>query len=238
MAAGPTPMAVVSGVNTTPTLLMVHVDHLHRPVKMTNAAGASVWSAVWLPWGGAHTITGAESLDARFPGQWYQLEAGLHYNWHRSYDPTLGRYTQPDPLGFVDGPGVYGYAGGDAQARVDKDGRQIVTDDPDADADKISKCALIRIITVTYCKFQNFSCHGILDTCESIKKKINQKNICITIQKLLTSYCFPNSPSHDQRIDDEEKGIERCRRIARQKKCDPSCSAPEDLPPLGPLLGE
>ncbi len=34
------PMAVVSGVNTTPTLLMVHVDHLHRPVKMTNAAGA------------------------------------------------------------------------------------------------------------------------------------------------------------------------------------------------------
>jgi RHS repeat-associated protein len=30
-----------------------------------------------------------------------QLEAGLHYNWHRHYDPSLGRYTQPDPLGFV-----------------------------------------------------------------------------------------------------------------------------------------
>ena len=103
------PMAVVSGVNTTPALLMVHVDHLHRPVKMTNAAGASVWSAVWLPWGGAHAITGAEINDARFPGQWFQLEAGLHYNWHRHYDPSLGRYTQPDPLGFVDGPGVYAY---------------------------------------------------------------------------------------------------------------------------------
>jgi hypothetical protein len=45
------PMAVVSGVNTTPTLLMVHVDHLHRPVKMTNSTGTVVWSAVWLPLG-------------------------------------------------------------------------------------------------------------------------------------------------------------------------------------------
>ncbi|MEQ1712208.1 MAG: RHS repeat-associated core domain-containing protein, partial [Hyphomicrobium sp.] len=49
-------------------------------------------------------------LNARFPGQWFQVESGLHYNWHRHYDPTIGRYTQPDPLGFVDGPSVYAYA--------------------------------------------------------------------------------------------------------------------------------
>ena len=42
-------------------------------------------------------------------GQWFQLEAGLHYDWHRSYDPTIGCYTQPDPLGFIDGASVYGY---------------------------------------------------------------------------------------------------------------------------------
>ena len=33
-------------------------------------------------------------LDASFPGQWFQLEAGLAYNWHRHYDATLGQYTQ------------------------------------------------------------------------------------------------------------------------------------------------
>ncbi|MGE0056288.1 MAG: RHS repeat-associated core domain-containing protein [Hyphomicrobium sp.] len=33
----------------------------------------------------------------------------MHYNWHRHYDPSLGRYTQPDPLGFVDGPSVLAY---------------------------------------------------------------------------------------------------------------------------------
>jgi RHS repeat-associated protein len=50
------------------------------------------------------------TMDLRFPGQWFQLETGLHYNWHRHYDPTTGRYLQPDPLGFVDGPGIFGYA--------------------------------------------------------------------------------------------------------------------------------
>ena len=59
-----------------------------------------MWDATWLPWGGAHSITGTGVLNARLPGQWFQLEAGLHYNWHRHYDPTIGRYTQPDPLGL------------------------------------------------------------------------------------------------------------------------------------------
>jgi RHS repeat-associated protein len=118
------PVAVVDAVNTaTPVTWFVHVDHQHRPIKMTNAAKAVVWDAVWLPWGGVHSITGSATLDARFPGQWFQLETGLHYNWHRSYDPTLGRYTQPDPLGFVDGPSVYGYVSGGPQAEIDTDGR-------------------------------------------------------------------------------------------------------------------
>jgi RHS repeat-associated protein len=102
---------------------MVHVDHLNRPSRMTDAAKAVVWTATWLPWGGVHAITGSASLDARLPGQWYQLEAGLHYNWHRHYDPSLGRYTQPDPLGFVDGPSVFGYAKGSPYSVVDPEGR-------------------------------------------------------------------------------------------------------------------
>jgi RHS repeat-associated protein len=84
-----------------------------------------VWTAAWLPWGGVQSITGTGALNLRFPGQWFQLETGLHYNWHRSYDPSLGRYTQPDPLGFVDGPSVYGYAGGSPGRYVDPDGRWI-----------------------------------------------------------------------------------------------------------------
>jgi RHS repeat-associated protein len=60
---------------------------------------------------------------ARFPGQWFQIESGLHYNWHRHYDPSIGRYTQPDPLRFVDGPSVYAYAGNSPIMYIDEDGR-------------------------------------------------------------------------------------------------------------------
>jgi RHS repeat-associated protein len=101
----------------------VHVDHLNRPKNMTNASKASVWDVDWAPWGAPYAITGSATLDARFPGQWYQMEAGLHYNWHRHYDPTLGRYTQPDPLGFVDGPNVYAYVKSSPGMWVDPDGR-------------------------------------------------------------------------------------------------------------------
>jgi RHS repeat-associated protein len=124
------PVAVIDGVNTaTPVTLMVHVDHLNRPVRMTNSAKASVWDVVYTPWGAFHSATGAQTLNTRFPGQWFQLESGLHYNWHRHYDPSLGRYTQPDPLGFVDGPSVYAYAKGSPHRYVDRDGRVVIADD-------------------------------------------------------------------------------------------------------------
>jgi RHS repeat-associated protein len=37
--------------------------------------------------------------DLRFPGQIYDVQAGLHSNGMRDYDPSTGRYMQPDPLG-------------------------------------------------------------------------------------------------------------------------------------------
>jgi RHS repeat-associated protein len=120
------PLAVVDGVNTaSPVTWWVHTDHLNRPVMMTDAAKGQVWQAVWKPFGEAQSITGPAALDTRFPGQWFQIESGLHYNWHRQYDPTTGRYTQPDPLGFVDGPGVFAYAKSASLSYIDKDGRGI-----------------------------------------------------------------------------------------------------------------
>ena len=93
------PVAVVTDIAAaTPTIYFAHVEHLRRPIAMSDASKAFVWQAKWLPFGAAHNITGTVSLDARFPGQWFQIESGFHYNWHRHYDPSIGRYTQPDPL--------------------------------------------------------------------------------------------------------------------------------------------
>ncbi|WP_437735244.1 RHS repeat-associated core domain-containing protein [Sorangium sp. So ce1335] len=45
----------------------------------------------------------------RFEGQYADPETGLVYNMHRYYDPALGRYISPDPLGISAGPNRYMY---------------------------------------------------------------------------------------------------------------------------------
>ncbi|QSQ11543.1 RHS repeat-associated core domain-containing protein [Myxococcus landrumus] len=44
--------------------------------------------------------TGAEPFwtPLRFPGQYHDLETGLFENWNRYYDPSTGRYLQPEPM--------------------------------------------------------------------------------------------------------------------------------------------
>jgi RHS repeat-associated protein len=103
------PLAVVANADTSPTLYFVHPDHLNRPIRMTDGGESVVWDAIYNPFGDVYSITGSASNNLRFPGQYFLIEDGLHYNWFRHYDPTLGRYIQPDPLGFVDGPSMYAY---------------------------------------------------------------------------------------------------------------------------------
>jgi RHS repeat-associated protein len=119
------PLAIVDTVNTTPTLLMVHSDHLGRPTRLTDATKATVWQATYKPWGEVQSISGTRANNLRFPGQYFQIETNLAYNWHRHYDPATGRYTQPDPLGFVDGPSIYAYAGSSPVILTDRSGQTL-----------------------------------------------------------------------------------------------------------------
>ena len=46
----------------------------------------------------------------RYQGQYLDRETGLHYNTFRYYDPDIGRFTQPDPIGLLGGFNLYQYA--------------------------------------------------------------------------------------------------------------------------------
>ncbi len=119
------PIDLPLAIAESSTLTTAHADHLGRPTRMTDAAKATVWQATWKPWGEIHQLSGTSTQNLRYPGQYFQIETGLHYNHHRNYDPITGRYTQPDPLRFVDGPSIYAYAGNSPYMYVDREGRAI-----------------------------------------------------------------------------------------------------------------
>ncbi|MCK4815486.1 RHS domain-containing protein, partial [bacterium] len=78
-----------------------HNDHLGTPQVMTDESGTVAWRADYMPFGHADVIVGAIDNNFRLPGQYYDQETGLHYNYHRYYDPRTGRYLRVDPSHYL-----------------------------------------------------------------------------------------------------------------------------------------
>jgi len=68
---------------------MIHTDHLGTPHKMTDANQAIVWSAYYKPFGTATITVSTITNNLRFPGQYYDAETELNYNFFRDYNPML-----------------------------------------------------------------------------------------------------------------------------------------------------
>ena len=67
---------------------------------------------------------GAFDLPLRLPGQYFDKETNLHYNYFRDYDPGIGRYVESDPIGLSGGMNLYGYANQDPIRHFDRHGMQ------------------------------------------------------------------------------------------------------------------
>ncbi|MBP2337433.1 RHS repeat-associated protein [Saccharothrix coeruleofusca] len=84
-------------------------DIVGTPTELVDERGIPAWRQESTLWGLPAARVGAADTPLRFPGQYYDAETGLHYNYLRYYDPLAARYTSPDPLGLFGGPSPHGY---------------------------------------------------------------------------------------------------------------------------------
>lgn len=107
---GMTPLAQIDNNGGTETITYLHTDHLMTNRLATDESQIIVWRWEGEAFGNTAAVElGSVSVNLRFPGQYYDTETGLHYNYHRYYDPSLGRYITSDPVGLHGGMNTYSY---------------------------------------------------------------------------------------------------------------------------------
>jgi RHS repeat-associated protein len=132
---GPMPIATYTGNRH----YAVHTDHLNTPRRLTQSNKQVAWQWAFSAFGDEQPTTGKNryvdpattpnagsttiadvTFNLRYPGQYFDKESGLSYNYFRSYDAKTGRYTQSDPIGLDGGWNKFGYADGDGINNFDR----------------------------------------------------------------------------------------------------------------------
>jgi RHS repeat-associated protein len=124
-ASGPMPVAAIYGTKH----YAIQSDHLNTPRRLIQSDGQVAWQWAYSAFGdekptvaknrfanldlnqsfGSTTVP-AVTFNLRYPGQYFDQESNLHYNYHRSYSATTGRYTQSDPIGLQGGWNGFAYS--------------------------------------------------------------------------------------------------------------------------------
>ncbi|MFF0148180.1 RHS repeat-associated protein [Amycolatopsis sulphurea] len=84
-------------------------DGVGTPTELVNEAGRVAWRGARTLWGRVRPVPSPSGTPLRFPGQYADLESGLHYNVFRYYDPATARYLSQDPLGMDAGSNPTAY---------------------------------------------------------------------------------------------------------------------------------
>ncbi|MFF8291521.1 putative T7SS-secreted protein [Streptomyces sp. NPDC016309] len=80
-------------------------DLIGTPTELVDESGALAWHTRSTLWGSTTWASDSTTYTPlRFPGQYFDPETELHYNFRRHYDPVTARYLTSDPLGLAPAP--------------------------------------------------------------------------------------------------------------------------------------
>jgi RHS repeat-associated protein len=118
-----------------------HADHLGSPIAATDAAGAIKWRESYNPFGEARLKPAANANNTGYTGHVQDDDSGLTYMQARYYDPVIGRFLSPDPIGYKDGFNVYAYVRNDPVNGFDPTGAFLVDSGWNGTCDWDGTCA-------------------------------------------------------------------------------------------------
>jgi len=105
----------------------IHSDQLAAPRIITRPIDNTImWRWDTDPYGTVAPNSNPQGqgtfiYNLRFPGQYYQAETNLNYNYFRDYDPQTGRYIESDPIGLAGGSySTYSYANSNPISNFDQ----------------------------------------------------------------------------------------------------------------------
>jgi RHS repeat-associated protein len=106
------------------TYYVYHHDGTGHTVALTNASNEVINRYAYSPYGELLGQQESFTQPFKYAGQVgiFTESENLYYMRARYYDAEVGRFISEDPAGFVDGPNLYAYVGGNPIMAVDPTG--------------------------------------------------------------------------------------------------------------------
>ena len=111
---------LVATVDASGNVTYNHEDKSGSIIATTNASGTVTNEYSYSPFGESSNFT---LSGFGYTGQRYDSELGLYNYKARYYNPSLGRFLQPDPIGYASGLNLYTYVDNDPLDLRDPSGR-------------------------------------------------------------------------------------------------------------------
>ena len=251
--------AIPIGLYRNGRFYAIHPDHLGTPRLITDDAAKPVWQWPYSAFG-ANKPTGvlkattkprqaftnepmllkatspALAFNLRFPGQYFDEESNLNYNYFRSYQPAQGRYIQADPIGLDGGLNRFGYGEGNAISKVDPHGLQSSPSDAPYPPDwpkpvvppigslcSASEHSLLQSFVDTACSARRSCNPG--QSCPELQANLGKARACYQARREINNRCFNGGDLTHRR--EQEKALENiniCLRTLQQKACYANCT--------------